>query len=223
MQAEIEKLFDEKPATYTDDHFHLFQRFKQALNAGEIRAAEPDSSTKTGWRVNAWVKKGILLGFRMGAVVDMSINSTRQPWFDKATFPGAALHGRSRHSHCSRRIQHSRWLLHRQRRDVHAAHVHQHRELGGRWLHDRFARAGGKLRAGGSELPYFGGGADRRSAGAGGRAAGDHRRRSADGRQHRRLRRHGGEAARGARLGRHLESLHAGVRCGARPDPSRHR
>ena len=37
--------------------------------------------------MNAWVKKGILLGFRMGAVVDMSINSTRQPWFDKATFP----------------------------------------------------------------------------------------------------------------------------------------
>ena len=87
MQAEIEKLFDEKPATYTDDHFHLFQRFKQALNAGEIRAAEPDQSTKTGWRVNAWVKKGILLGFRMGTVVDMSTNPARQPWFDKATFP----------------------------------------------------------------------------------------------------------------------------------------
>lgn len=87
MQAEIEKLFDEKPATYTDHHFHLFQRFKQALNAGEIRAAEPDQSTKTGWRVNAWVKKGILLGFRMGTVVDMSTNPARQPWFDKATFP----------------------------------------------------------------------------------------------------------------------------------------
>jgi 2,3,4,5-tetrahydropyridine-2-carboxylate N-succinyltransferase len=87
MQAEIERLFDDQPTNYTDDHFELFQRFKQALNRGEIRAAEPDSSTSTGWRVNAWVKKGILLGFRMGAVVDMSINSTRQPWFDKATFP----------------------------------------------------------------------------------------------------------------------------------------
>jgi 2,3,4,5-tetrahydropyridine-2-carboxylate N-succinyltransferase len=87
MQAEIERLFDEKPQTCTDENFDLFQRFKQALNSGEIRAAEPDSSTKTGWRVNAWVKKGILLGFRMGTVVDMSINSTRQPWFDKATFP----------------------------------------------------------------------------------------------------------------------------------------
>ena len=87
MQAEIEKLFDEKPQTYTDDHFHLFQQFKQALNAGEVRAAERDASSKSGWRVNSWVKKGILLGFRMGTVVDMSINSTRQPWFDKATFP----------------------------------------------------------------------------------------------------------------------------------------
>jgi 2,3,4,5-tetrahydropyridine-2,6-dicarboxylate N-succinyltransferase len=87
MQAEIESLFENKPEAYTDDHFDLFQRFKDALNAGEIRAAQPDSSSKTGWRVNAWVKKGILLGFRMGVVVDMSISSTRQPWFDKATFP----------------------------------------------------------------------------------------------------------------------------------------
>jgi 2,3,4,5-tetrahydropyridine-2-carboxylate N-succinyltransferase len=87
MRVEIEQLFDEQPSAYTDDHFQLFQRFKQALNSGEVRAAEPDDTTKTGWRVNAWVKKGILLGFRMGAVVDMSVNPTRQPWFDKATFP----------------------------------------------------------------------------------------------------------------------------------------
>ena len=87
MQSEIEKLFEEKPQTYTDQHFRLFQEFQQALNRGEIRSAEPDASTKTGWRVNTWVKKGILLGFRMGAVVDMSINTIRQPWFDKATFP----------------------------------------------------------------------------------------------------------------------------------------
>jgi 2,3,4,5-tetrahydropyridine-2,6-dicarboxylate N-succinyltransferase len=87
MQGEIERLFDQPPSAYADDHFQLFQRFKQVLNSGEVRAAQPDDSTKTGWRVNAWVKKGILLGFRMGAVVDMSINPTRQPWFDKATFP----------------------------------------------------------------------------------------------------------------------------------------
>ena len=91
MQAEIEKLYDDPPQTYTEDHFHLFQRFKQALNAGEIRAAEPDSSTATGWRVNTWVKKGILIGFRMGTTVDMSIDRVRQPWFDKSTFPAKRI------------------------------------------------------------------------------------------------------------------------------------
>lgn len=87
MQAEIERLFDQRPDTYTDEHFHLFQEFKQALNSGHIRAAEPDHSTTTGWRVNAWVKKGVLIGFRMGVTVDMSIERVRQPWFDKSTFP----------------------------------------------------------------------------------------------------------------------------------------
>lgn len=87
MRADIEQLFETKPSVYTEDHFRLFQEFKQALNAGAIRAAEPDASAKTGWRVNAWVKKGILLGFRMGAVVDMSVDAARQPFFDKATYP----------------------------------------------------------------------------------------------------------------------------------------
>jgi len=85
--AEIERLFDENPAQYTAEHLRLFEQFKAALNAGEIRAAEPDPASATGWRVNAWVKKGILLGFRMGAIVDMSVDAARQPFFDKATYP----------------------------------------------------------------------------------------------------------------------------------------
>ena len=87
MQAIIEDLFDNKPAVYTPEHFALFARFKQALNAGEIRAAEPDSSQASGWRVNGWVKKGILLGFRIGSIVDMSINPNLQPFLDKSTYP----------------------------------------------------------------------------------------------------------------------------------------
>jgi 2,3,4,5-tetrahydropyridine-2-carboxylate N-succinyltransferase len=87
MRAEIERLFEEKPAQYTERDFALFQRFKDALNAGAVRAAEPDASTSSGWRVNEWVKKGVLVGFRMGAVVDMSIDRARQPMFDKATWP----------------------------------------------------------------------------------------------------------------------------------------
>ncbi len=87
MQPEIEKLFDERPTTFTEEHFALFARFKQKLNEGTVRSAEPDSSASSGWRVNIWVKKGILLGLRMGAVVDMSPDPVRLPMFDKATFP----------------------------------------------------------------------------------------------------------------------------------------
>ena len=87
MEAAIEHLFDRKPGAYTEEHFRLFYDFKDALNQGRIRAAQPDESAPSGWRVNGWVKKGILLGFRMGGVVDMSIDATRQPFFDKSTFP----------------------------------------------------------------------------------------------------------------------------------------
>src|SRR5215510_3853341 len=87
MQTEIEQLFDNKPSVYSEEHFALFARFKQALNAGAIRSAEPDASSPRGWCVNAWVKKGLLVGFRMGSIVDMSVDAARQPFFDKATWP----------------------------------------------------------------------------------------------------------------------------------------
>jgi len=87
IQREIERLFDQNPARYTKQDARLFQKFKDALNAGEIRAAEPDAARASGWRANAWVKKGILLGFRMGKIVDMSIDAERQPFFDKSTYP----------------------------------------------------------------------------------------------------------------------------------------
>jgi 2,3,4,5-tetrahydropyridine-2-carboxylate N-succinyltransferase len=87
LEQRIEELFDTKPAETTEEHIRLFHEFKAALNAGAIRAAEPAPDTPTGWRVNGWVKKGILLGFRLGAIIDMSIDSVRQPWLDKATYP----------------------------------------------------------------------------------------------------------------------------------------
>ena len=87
LQADIEALFDHKLEAYTPEHFCLFETFKQALNRGEVRAAEPDAAAASGWRVNAWVKKGVLLGFRMGVLVDMSVDPVRQPFFDKATYP----------------------------------------------------------------------------------------------------------------------------------------
>lgn len=87
MQAEIERLFDGKPDSYPDSVFELFAEFKLALNTGQVRAAEPDPGSPTGWKVNAWVKKGILLGFRISGIVDWSIDRERQPYFDKATYP----------------------------------------------------------------------------------------------------------------------------------------
>ena len=87
----IEELFEHPPGNYAEEDFALFQAFKDALNRGEARAAEPDANSATGWRVNAWVKKGILLGFRMGKIVEMGAYPSRQPFWDKATFPLKAI------------------------------------------------------------------------------------------------------------------------------------
>jgi 2,3,4,5-tetrahydropyridine-2-carboxylate N-succinyltransferase len=86
LQQETENLFEKKPATYTERDKELFFRFRDLLNRGEIRPAEPDPAQPSGWRVNVWVKKGILLGFRMGGVVDMS-DGGPLPFFDKSTYP----------------------------------------------------------------------------------------------------------------------------------------
>jgi len=87
----IEALFDSPPDRYTAEHSKIFQTFKDGLNDGTIRAAEPDAASPGGWRVNGWVKKGILLGFRMGHITDMSVDAARQPFFDKATYPVKAV------------------------------------------------------------------------------------------------------------------------------------
>lgn len=64
-----------------------FRALQKALSAGEVRAAEPDPATPSGWRVNAWVKQGILLGFRFGDIVDFSADHGKWPFFDKDTMP----------------------------------------------------------------------------------------------------------------------------------------
>jgi 2,3,4,5-tetrahydropyridine-2-carboxylate N-succinyltransferase len=64
-----------------------FLELRDALNRGAVRAAEPDAGAPTGWRVNIWVKQGILLGFRFGDLVDMSADHGRWPFYDKDTMP----------------------------------------------------------------------------------------------------------------------------------------
>ncbi|MGA7521209.1 MAG: 2,3,4,5-tetrahydropyridine-2,6-dicarboxylate N-succinyltransferase [Acidobacteriaceae bacterium] len=61
-----------------------FRELRAALEAGEVRAAEPDSASPTGWRVNAWVKRGILLGFRLGQLEE---GGSDLSFVDKNTFP----------------------------------------------------------------------------------------------------------------------------------------
>ncbi len=65
----------------------VFARLREALSAGTVRAAEPDATSPSGWRVNTWVKQGILLGFRFGDLVDASMDHGRLPFYDKDTLP----------------------------------------------------------------------------------------------------------------------------------------
>ena len=92
LASRIEELFDHPPEKYSEEHRTLFQQFKNALNSGAARAAEPDVALRTGWRVNAWVKKGILLGFRMGSIIEMGPYPTAQPFLDKSTYPVKTIH-----------------------------------------------------------------------------------------------------------------------------------
>src|SRR3989454_7962584 len=85
LREQIEELAARKTQNYSDEDFVLFGEFKQALNRGEIRAAERDSDGN--WHTNAWVKRGILLGFRMGAIVDMSPTDGSLCFLDKHTYP----------------------------------------------------------------------------------------------------------------------------------------
>src|SRR5437764_13560913 len=85
MRERIEQLAARETASYSDEDFALFAEFKGALNRGEIRAAERDRDGK--WHTNAWVKQGILLGFRMGAIVDMSPADGSLRFLDKHTYP----------------------------------------------------------------------------------------------------------------------------------------
>ena len=64
-----------------------FAQLREALSSGQVRAAEPDASSPVGWRVNTWVKQGILLGFRFGDVIDVSADHGRWPFADKDTLP----------------------------------------------------------------------------------------------------------------------------------------
>ncbi|MEZ5291881.1 MAG: 2,3,4,5-tetrahydropyridine-2,6-dicarboxylate N-succinyltransferase [Vicinamibacterales bacterium] len=85
LAAQIESLFSAGAGADKAEAREAFGRLREALGAGTVRSAEPDASAPTGWRVNTWVKQGILLGFRFGDAADMSVGAW--PFYDKDTMP----------------------------------------------------------------------------------------------------------------------------------------
>ena len=87
LAADIERLFQQGASADKAESRSVFAQLRESLSTGRVRSAEPDSKTPTGWRVNTWVKKGILVGFRCGDLVDVSIDGGRWFFGDKDTLP----------------------------------------------------------------------------------------------------------------------------------------
>jgi 2,3,4,5-tetrahydropyridine-2-carboxylate N-succinyltransferase len=85
LREEIDRLAAREGGDYSNEDFALFVEFKASLNRGEIRAAERNANGK--WQTNAWVKRGILLGFRMGALIEMTPATAGLQFLDKDTYP----------------------------------------------------------------------------------------------------------------------------------------
>jgi 2,3,4,5-tetrahydropyridine-2-carboxylate N-succinyltransferase len=86
LQNAIEIHFAAAHSAVGDDSaMQAFLALRAALESGEARAASPDASAPTGWRVNAWVKRGILLGFRLGVLQEFP--AAGLSFVDKSTFP----------------------------------------------------------------------------------------------------------------------------------------
>ncbi|MBI3049829.1 MAG: 2,3,4,5-tetrahydropyridine-2,6-dicarboxylate N-succinyltransferase [Acidobacteria bacterium] len=94
LARQIATLFEQGNGAAREAAREAFFRLRGELSAGRVRAAEPDPASPAGWRVNVWVKQGILLGFRFGDLADMSVGG-RWPFFDKDTMPLKRLDGSS--------------------------------------------------------------------------------------------------------------------------------
>jgi len=81
MRERILALYESRPDIYSAADRELFESFIEALNQGAVRSCEP---TSKGWIINTWVKKGILIGFRMGKLTPLPHTATKD-FFDKDT------------------------------------------------------------------------------------------------------------------------------------------
>ncbi len=85
LKERIEKYFAAGASAVSDPSaMAAFEELRSALERGEIRSAEPDPESHLGWRVNTWVKQGILLGFRLG---ELAASGDGLPFVDKHTYP----------------------------------------------------------------------------------------------------------------------------------------
>jgi 2,3,4,5-tetrahydropyridine-2-carboxylate N-succinyltransferase len=87
LESEITQLADAGASADRETARAAFARLRDALSSGAVRAAEPDGRSPIGWRVNTWVKRGILLGFRFGDIADVSMDHGKLPFYDKDTLP----------------------------------------------------------------------------------------------------------------------------------------
>jgi 2,3,4,5-tetrahydropyridine-2,6-dicarboxylate N-succinyltransferase len=81
LKSSIERLAAQGEVEHDQEARKVFLEFRDQLTQGKIRAAEQKSGR---WIVNAWVKQGILLGFRLGALAEMPAGLS---FVDKDTFP----------------------------------------------------------------------------------------------------------------------------------------
>lgn len=87
LQEYIERLLALPAGEARRDGIAVVQELRAGLNRGEFRAAE---KTAEGWKTNIWVKRGILLAFKIGAVEDRSVKGEFY-FFDKDTLPAKAI------------------------------------------------------------------------------------------------------------------------------------
>jgi 2,3,4,5-tetrahydropyridine-2-carboxylate N-succinyltransferase len=133
LEREIDRHFAAGPFAANDPAAHLaassaFLALRSALEKGLVRAAEPDAASPIGWRVNAWVKRGILLGFRLGSLEEMPAHEIG------ASGPAPALTFVDKHTYPARHFTAAdgvRRSVCRARGGLHAAHVHQRRRVCG--------------------------------------------------------------------------------------------
>lgn len=87
LRGDVERLWAAGVDASRQEGREVFARLRAALSEGTVRSASPDPSSPTGWVVNSWVKQGILLGFRFGDLVDVSMDHGKWPFFDRDTLP----------------------------------------------------------------------------------------------------------------------------------------